>query len=290
VEVSIETASIDTREAKRDAHLKSPDSSTRQVPRLTFKSTKIEKAARQVQGHRGSHHAWRDQVRGARGRGTVGIHQRSVWRTVRGVMATGKLDRKDWGMIWNKALDSGGMVVSDEVKTRHQRRARRAGGDSARGAEKPATPALRSLRLRPPAPRPRLPRPPSPQVESPPRTGCVHLFIVREPSLPPSSSTRAAAPASCLGTPGFFGRRAVRPPTDARTGGPALVAVTRPTAPAARQRDLGHLVPIALRVLQRRSDNAPLPELTALVAERLQAALAWRQRLAWTAMPGACSW
>jgi polyisoprenoid-binding protein YceI len=37
-------------------------------------------------------------------------------RTVRGVMATGKLDRKDWGMSWNKALDAGGMVVSDEVK------------------------------------------------------------------------------------------------------------------------------------------------------------------------------
>jgi hypothetical protein len=31
-------------------------------------------------------------------------------------MATGKLDRKDWGMSWNKALDAGGMVVSDEVK------------------------------------------------------------------------------------------------------------------------------------------------------------------------------
>jgi hypothetical protein len=31
-------------------------------------------------------------------------------------MATGKLDRKDWGMSWNKALDTGGMVVSDEVK------------------------------------------------------------------------------------------------------------------------------------------------------------------------------
>jgi hypothetical protein len=37
-------------------------------------------------------------------------------RTVRGVMATGRLDRKDWGMSWNKALDAGGMVVSDEVK------------------------------------------------------------------------------------------------------------------------------------------------------------------------------
>ena len=70
------------------------------------------------------------------------------------------------------------------------------------------------------------------------------------------------------------------PATDARTGGPALVAVLderrRPLASAT----WATLSPVALRVLERRSDNAALPELVSLVAERLQAALAWRQQLA----------
>jgi len=70
------------------------------------------------------------------------------------------------------------------------------------------------------------------------------------------------------------------PPNDARSGGPPLVAVVderrRPLASAT----WAALSPVALRILERRSDRAPLPELMALVADRLQAALAWRQRLA----------
>jgi 23S rRNA (cytosine1962-C5)-methyltransferase len=70
------------------------------------------------------------------------------------------------------------------------------------------------------------------------------------------------------------------PETDARTGGPALVAVLDE-----RRRPLAHatwaaLSPVALRILQRQSERAPLPELMALVAQRFEAALAWRQRLA----------
>ena len=37
-------------------------------------------------------------------------------RTVRGVGARGKLNRKDWGLTWNKALEGGGVLVSDEVQ------------------------------------------------------------------------------------------------------------------------------------------------------------------------------
>jgi hypothetical protein len=64
-------------------------------------------------------------------------------RTVKGVMATGKLDRKDWGMSWNKALDSGGFVVSDEVKLEiNAELAERAATPPAPApAEKPAAPA-----------------------------------------------------------------------------------------------------------------------------------------------------
>ena len=70
------------------------------------------------------------------------------------------------------------------------------------------------------------------------------------------------------------------PETDARTGGPALVAVLDE-----RRRPLAHATwaaqsPVALRILQRQSEKKPLPELMALVAERFETALAWRQRLA----------
>jgi len=118
VEVSIETASIDTREAKRDAHLKSADFfDAVKFPALTFKSTKIEKAARskfKVTGDLTMHGVTKTVVLTVEGPSAA--IKDPYGRTVRGVMATGKLDRKDWGMSWNKALDAGGMVVSDEVK------------------------------------------------------------------------------------------------------------------------------------------------------------------------------
>jgi polyisoprenoid-binding protein YceI len=118
VEVSVDTASIDTREAKRDAHLKSADFfDAAKFPALTFKSTKVEKAGKgklKVTGDLTMHGVTKPVVL------TVDGPSASIkdpfGRTVRGVMATGKLDRKDWGMTWNKALDTGGMVVSDEVK------------------------------------------------------------------------------------------------------------------------------------------------------------------------------
>ena len=70
------------------------------------------------------------------------------------------------------------------------------------------------------------------------------------------------------------------PEADARTGGPALVAVVDE-----RRRPLAHATwavqsPVALRILQRQSERAPSPELMALVAGRFEVALAWRQRLA----------
>jgi polyisoprenoid-binding protein YceI len=118
VEMSMETASIDTREQKRDAHLKSADFfDAAKFPALTFKSTKVEKAGKgklKVTGDLTMHGVTKPVVLMVEGP-SASIKD-PFGRTVRGVMATGKLDRKDWGMTWNKALDSGGMVVSDEVK------------------------------------------------------------------------------------------------------------------------------------------------------------------------------
>lgn len=144
VEVSIETASIDTREAKRDAHLKSAAFfDAAKFPAIAFKSTKVEKAGKgkfKVTGDLTMHGITKPVVLAVEGP-SASIKD-PYGRTVRGVMATGKLDRKDWGMTWNQALDSGGMVVSDEVKLEiNAELAERAATPPAAAAvEKPAAP------------------------------------------------------------------------------------------------------------------------------------------------------
>jgi polyisoprenoid-binding protein YceI len=118
VEVTIETASIDTREPKRDAHLRSPDFfDATKYPTITFKSTKVEKTGKdklKVTGDLTIHGISKPVVLMAEGPSPA--LKDPFGRTVRGVTATGKINRKDWGMVWNKALDTGGVMVSDEVK------------------------------------------------------------------------------------------------------------------------------------------------------------------------------
>jgi polyisoprenoid-binding protein YceI len=144
VEVSIETASIDTREAKRDGHLKSPDFfDATKFPALTFKSTKIEKAGKgkfKITGDLTMHGITKPVVLAVEGPSAP--MKDPFGRTVRGVMATGRLDRKDWEMTWNKALDTGGVLVSDEVKL----------DINAELAERPATPPAPAAAEKPAAP------------------------------------------------------------------------------------------------------------------------------------------
>ena len=118
VDVAIDAATIDTREAKRDAHLKSADFfDVQKCPKLTFKSTKIEKQGAgkyAVTGELTMHCQTHPLTLTVEAPDTV---QKSPWGTqVRGVSATGKLSRKEWGLSWNKALEAGGVVVSDEVE------------------------------------------------------------------------------------------------------------------------------------------------------------------------------
>jgi polyisoprenoid-binding protein YceI len=118
VEVSIEAASVDTREPKRDGHLKSPDFfDVAKYPSITFKSTKVEKAGAnklKVTGDLTIRGVTKPVV--LQVEGPSAALKDPFGRTVRGVTATGKINRKDWGITWNKALDTGGMMVSDEVK------------------------------------------------------------------------------------------------------------------------------------------------------------------------------
>jgi len=117
ITATIDAASIDTREAKRDGHLKSPDFlDVAKYPTITFKSKKIEPAGAgqfKVTGDLTLHGVTRDVV----------LDVSDVTQPVKdpmgksraGARATTKIDRKDFGINWSKAMDGGGLVVGDEV-------------------------------------------------------------------------------------------------------------------------------------------------------------------------------
>lgn len=118
ISVTIDASSIDTREPKRDDHLRSPDFfDVKQFPTVTFVSTKVAK------GPGGKYLVTGDlTMRGVTRPVTLTADAptapvKSPWgKSVRGVYATGKLNRKDFGLNWNKALEAGGVLVGDEVQ------------------------------------------------------------------------------------------------------------------------------------------------------------------------------
>lgn len=117
VDVQIEAASINTGDAQRDGHLRSPDFlDVEKYPYLTFKSKRVEmiddRHARLV-----GDLTIRDVTREV----TLDVEyygmSKSPWGTTNaGFTATTKINRKDWGLTWNVALETGGWLVADEVK------------------------------------------------------------------------------------------------------------------------------------------------------------------------------
>jgi polyisoprenoid-binding protein YceI len=117
VDVIIDASSIDTHDAKRDEHLRSPDFlDTATYPTLTFKSTRV-----QAGKGGGLFVAGQLTVRGVSREVTLDIEPLShevtdPWGNIkRGASARARLSRKDFGLVWNAALDGGGVVVGDEV-------------------------------------------------------------------------------------------------------------------------------------------------------------------------------
>jgi polyisoprenoid-binding protein YceI len=115
VEFSADVASIDTGDAKRDEHLKSPDFfDAAKFPKLTFVSTKITKAGKgyKLKGNLTIHGVTKEVTLDA----TVSQAVKNPWgKQVRAVKITGKVKRSDFGLSWNKTLDQGGVLVGDEV-------------------------------------------------------------------------------------------------------------------------------------------------------------------------------
>jgi polyisoprenoid-binding protein YceI len=117
VEATIEASSIETRDAQRDAHLKSADFfHVEKFPTLSFKSKRlslIRDGELAVEGDLTIRGITRTVVFSVEGPTPPA---KDPWGNTRvGVSATTKINRKDFGLIWNAALETGGILVGDEV-------------------------------------------------------------------------------------------------------------------------------------------------------------------------------
>lgn len=114
---TVKVQSVDTNEAQRDEHLRSPDFfDAAQYPELTFESTKIEALDDEefrITGNLTVHGVTNEIVLHAELQGT----DVDPWGNTRvGFEVTGQLSRGDYGMKFNQALGSGNMLVADKVK------------------------------------------------------------------------------------------------------------------------------------------------------------------------------
>ena len=117
VEVTIDTASINTNVQKRDEHLRSADFfDVAKFPTMTFVSKKVAKAVKdklKVTGDLTLRGVTRAVVLDV---DPLSRESKDPWGNLRrGTTATTKINRKDFGLVWNKALETGGVAVGDEV-------------------------------------------------------------------------------------------------------------------------------------------------------------------------------
>ena len=117
VEATIPVASIDTKQADRDAHLRSADFfDAENHPNLTFRSTRVEpKGENEFTAY--GELTIRGITREVALEGEyLGTGKSPYGFTVAGFSARTKINRKDYGLNWNAALETGGVLVGDEVK------------------------------------------------------------------------------------------------------------------------------------------------------------------------------
>ena len=117
VEVTIDTNSINTNVQKRDEHLRSADFfDVAKYPAMTFASKKVARAGKdklKVTGDLTLHGVTREVVLSVDG---PTKESKDPWGNIRrGASATAKINRKDFGLTWNKVLETGGVAVGDEV-------------------------------------------------------------------------------------------------------------------------------------------------------------------------------
>jgi polyisoprenoid-binding protein YceI len=120
VDVSIDARGIDTRDPKRDEHLRSADFlDVANHPTVTFRSTRVEAP----RGLAGDLRVTGDlTIRGVTRPVTLEVEalppalEKDPWGNARrGVSARARISRKQWGLQWNLAIEAGGVAVADEV-------------------------------------------------------------------------------------------------------------------------------------------------------------------------------
>jgi polyisoprenoid-binding protein YceI len=117
VDAQVEAASIDTRDEKRDAHLRSPDFfNADKYPTLNFKSTKIEHVSGNEYNVTGDL-SLNGVTKPVTFKAEYNGQGKNPWgMQIAALTAATKINRKDWGLNWNQALEAGGWLVSEEVK------------------------------------------------------------------------------------------------------------------------------------------------------------------------------
>lgn len=118
VDIEIDASSIHTRDEQRDAHLRSPDFlDAERHPLLTFRSAKVEKTGVDTllfQGDSTIHGVTRNVELDVDG---ISPATKDPWGNVRmAASASTVISRKDFGLTWNAALETGGVLVGDEVR------------------------------------------------------------------------------------------------------------------------------------------------------------------------------
>ncbi len=120
IEASADANSIWTDNERRDGHLKSADFfDAEKFPTISFRSTKVVAAGKnkyKITGDFTMHGVTKPVTFDAEflGSGQVGVGGQS-WGTKAGFTATAVINRKDFGVSWNKTLDNGGAMLADEV-------------------------------------------------------------------------------------------------------------------------------------------------------------------------------
>ncbi len=116
VDITIDAASINTKDAQRDGHLRSPDFlNVEKFPSVTFKSTKVD-----VTGDNTAKLSGDLTIAGATKPVVLDVeyqgNAKSPWGTTNyGFSAHTKINREDWGLTWNAALETGGWLVGKEI-------------------------------------------------------------------------------------------------------------------------------------------------------------------------------
>ena len=118
IEATIQAESINTNQEKRDMHLRNADFlDVKQFPTMTYtmKHYRKQGATYTIVGNL----TLRGVTKEVTLIGTLNGVTQDPWGNTRaGFTAEGTLNRKDFGMVWNKTLDSGGLIVGDEVQIR----------------------------------------------------------------------------------------------------------------------------------------------------------------------------